>query len=171
MGLRGNVVVILTSGQMIVVMIDAGTTIPPIPRPATTRIPHNLSKLSTSATDMAPQPNRLSVCPLQRTWISRIHLPAVIRTLLAIINSRLWPLNTVKSQSTTQAPAMIANPAGIPRTPTPTGSWPYTLKACVGQNIIREKKFAPEINVMIRVRTSVRFSCCRRRGKIGNSAK
>jgi len=30
----------VTSGQMIVVMMDAGTTIPPMPRPARTRIPH-----------------------------------------------------------------------------------------------------------------------------------
>lgn len=31
-----------TSGQIIVVMIDAGTTIPPIPRPARTSSPYNL---------------------------------------------------------------------------------------------------------------------------------
>ena len=29
-----------TSGHMIVVMMDAGTTIPPIPRPASARSPH-----------------------------------------------------------------------------------------------------------------------------------
>jgi DNA gyrase inhibitor GyrI len=31
----------LTSGQMMVVMIEAGTTMPPIPRPAMVRIPQS----------------------------------------------------------------------------------------------------------------------------------
>lgn len=46
----------LTSGQMMVVMMDAGTTIPPIPRPAMVRMPQSLLRLSTLAQASAPQP-------------------------------------------------------------------------------------------------------------------
>lgn len=85
-----------------------------------------------------------------------------------------------------QAPARMENPTGIPLTPTPIGSWPYTFwsklvskdvldrfyfmkltKACVGQNMRMEKKLAPEMNVMTKVRARMRGSCCRRFGNIG----
>lgn len=38
---RAVTVAMRSSGQMIVVMIEAGTTMPPMPRPATTRIPQS----------------------------------------------------------------------------------------------------------------------------------
>ncbi len=41
---------------MIVVMIEAGTTMPPIPRPAKTNKPQRVCRLSTSATANDPQP-------------------------------------------------------------------------------------------------------------------
>ena len=37
-------------------MMDAGTTIPPMPRPATIRMPQTTWRLSLVATDRAPQP-------------------------------------------------------------------------------------------------------------------
>lgn len=46
----------LTSGQMIVVIIDAGTTIPPIPRPAKTRSPQTIWRLSVRAAARPPTP-------------------------------------------------------------------------------------------------------------------
>lgn len=45
-----------SSGQMMVVMMEAGTTIPPIPRPATTRIPYTALRLSRRAAARAPHP-------------------------------------------------------------------------------------------------------------------
>lgn len=45
-----------SSGQMIVVMMDAGTTIPPIPSPARTRMPHSWWRLKRSAHARAPHP-------------------------------------------------------------------------------------------------------------------
>lgn len=92
-----------SSGQMIVVMILAGTTIPPIPRPARTRIPHRVDMLSGLATDMAPH-------------------PAVIRILEITMSDLFAPLNTDRSQSTIHAPAMMLKPTGIPRIPTCPGS-------------------------------------------------
>ena len=52
----------LTSGQMIIVMIDAGTTIPPIPRPAIMSGAHAALRLSTWATAMAPHPLIIELC-------------------------------------------------------------------------------------------------------------
>lgn len=49
-----------------------------------------------------------------------------------IINSLFLPRNTDRHHRTMKAPARMDNPTGRPRRPTPTGSWPYTLKACVG---------------------------------------
>lgn len=46
----------LTSGQIIVVIIDAGTTIPPIPRPAKTSSPQTTWMLSVRATARPPIP-------------------------------------------------------------------------------------------------------------------
>lgn len=90
-----------------------------------------------------------------------------MRTLLTINNSLLWPRRTLRSHRTIQAPPMMAKPIGILRRPTWTGSWPYTLNDCVGQNMMTEKKFAPEMNVMMRVRPRVRGSCFKRVGKMG----
>jgi hypothetical protein len=39
---RAVTVAMRSSGQMIVVMIEAGTTMPPIPSPARTRSPHRV---------------------------------------------------------------------------------------------------------------------------------
>ena len=141
-------------------MIEAGTTMPPIPRPATTRIPQSWPRLFTRAIESAPQ-------------------PAVMRIEETIINALLWPRNIDKSQRTIQAPARMEKPIGMPRMPTPlsivsTGykhleavilrvlhrvvtihvtngqlALFYTLhnhisyKACVGQNIRILKKLAP----------------------------
>lgn len=66
-----------------------------------------------------------------------------------------------------QAPPKMPKPTGRLRTPTATGSWPYTLNDWVGQNINTEKKLQPEIKVMTRVRTRVRDSCFNLVGKIG----
>lgn len=46
----------LTSGQIIMVMIEAGTTIPPIPNPAIMSGAHVSSRLSTRAIARAPHP-------------------------------------------------------------------------------------------------------------------
>lgn len=61
----------------------------------------------------------------------------------------------------------MPNPTGKPRTPTPIGSWPYTLYDCVGQKRMTEKKLAPEIKVMMSVITRIRGFCHRRRGNMG----
>jgi hypothetical protein len=53
-------VAIKSSGQIIVVIIEAGTTMPPIPSPATTRIPQSLYRLKRSAQARAPQPRNFS---------------------------------------------------------------------------------------------------------------
>lgn len=96
--------------------------------------------------------------------------PAVMMQALASISSLLWPRKTLRSQSTMTAPAKILNPMGRPRMPTPTGSWPYTLKAWVGQKSRTEKKLAPEMKVMTRVSMRMRGACFRRAGNIGNLA-
>ena len=93
--------------------------------------------------------------------------PAVMMHELAIINSRLCPLNTLNNQSTTKAPVKILNPIGNPLMPTPTGSWPYTLKAWVGQKRSTEKKLAPEMKVMTSVKVRMRGDCLRRAGNMG----
>lgn len=46
----------LTSGQMMVVMILAGTTMPPIPRLPMIKMIHSVLRLSVLATAMAPHP-------------------------------------------------------------------------------------------------------------------
>lgn len=46
----------LTSGQMMVVIILAGTTMPPIPRLPMIKMIHRLLRLSVRATAMAPHP-------------------------------------------------------------------------------------------------------------------
>lgn len=92
----------------LLVMIDAGTTIPPIPRPASTRIPQSWPRLSTRAIAIAPQ-------------------PAVMRIEETIINALLWPRKTERSQRTIQAPAKIEKPMGIPRIPTPLSNSQYRL--------------------------------------------
>lgn len=56
----------LTSGQMIVVIIDAGTTIPPIPRPAKTSSPQTTLMLSGRATARPPIPIRRLVFGLEK---------------------------------------------------------------------------------------------------------
>src|SRR5437763_15620084 len=53
---RAATVAIRSSGQMMVVMIEAGTTMPPMPRPARTRRPQSVWRLSTRATAREPQP-------------------------------------------------------------------------------------------------------------------
>lgn len=53
---RAAIVAIRSSGQMIVVMIEAGTTMPPMPKPAMIKMIHRLDRLSTLATAMAPVP-------------------------------------------------------------------------------------------------------------------
>ena len=68
------------------------------------------------------------------------------------------------------APVRMAKPIGRPRIPTPTGSWPYTLKACVGQKRSTEKKLAPEMHVMINVRMRIRGLCFMRAGNMGYGA-
>lgn len=60
-----------------------------------------------------------------------------------------------------QAPAKMEKPIGIPRMPTPTGSCPYTLNACVGQNMRMEKKLAPLMKVMTNVNPRMRGSFLR----------
>lgn len=62
---------------------------------------------------------------------------------------------------------MMPNPMGKLLTPTSTGSCPYTLNDWVGQNMITEKKLAPEMKVITRVKPRVRGSCFKRLGKIG----
>jgi hypothetical protein len=47
-----------SSGQMMVVMMEAGTTIPPMPRPARIRRPQRVCKLKRLAQARAPQPGR-----------------------------------------------------------------------------------------------------------------
>lgn len=49
-------VAIKSSGQIMVVMIEAGTTIPPIPSPAMTRRTHSVDKLCLVAHASAPHP-------------------------------------------------------------------------------------------------------------------
>lgn len=95
------------------------------------------------------------------------YVPAVMSMLLMINNSLLCPRRTLSSQRTMQAPPIIPNPMGRLRTPTSTGSCPYTLNDCVGQNIITEKKLAPEMKVMTNVKPRVRGSCFKRLGKMG----
>lgn len=57
----------LTSGHIIVVMIEAGTIMPPIPRPAMIRMPQSWYRLSGRPIDMAPQPERmLAFCSCSR---------------------------------------------------------------------------------------------------------
>ena len=73
-------------------------------------------------------------------------------------------------RSTTIAPIKILNPMGSPRTPTPTGSCPYTLNACVGQKRRTEKKLAPDMKVITRVKARMRGLCFRRAGNMGNLA-
>ncbi len=87
------------------------------------------------------------------------------------MSSLFRPLSTLRSQSTIHAPARILNATGRPRIPTPTGSWPYTLKACVGQKNRIEKKLAPEMKVITRVRARMRGACLRRAGNIGYGAR
>lgn len=101
---RAAMVAIRSSGQMMVEIIEAGTTIPPIPSPARTRSPHILSRLS--GVDMAREP-----------------VPAVMRTEEMIRSSLLRPRRTERSQSTMQAPSRMEKPMGKPRRPTPTGEW------------------------------------------------
>lgn len=43
----------------------------------------------------------------------------------------------------------------------------HSLKAWVGQNMIIEKKFAPEMNVITKVRAKIRGACFRRDGNMG----
>lgn len=50
------IVAIKSSGQMMVVMMEAGKTMPPIPRPARMRMIHSVDRLSRVATERAPQP-------------------------------------------------------------------------------------------------------------------
>ena len=64
------IVAMRSSGQMMVVMIDAGTTIPPMPKPAMMRIIQRTARLSTRATANAPVPVRR----LASDGISRIGL-------------------------------------------------------------------------------------------------
>lgn len=89
-------VAIRSSGQMMVVMTDAGTTMPPIPRPATTRIPYTAGRLSRVAAAMAP-------------------VPTVIITEEPIMRARLLPRKMDSSQRTTQAPIRMEKPTGSPR--------------------------------------------------------
>ena len=102
---RAATVAIRSSGHMIVVIMEAGTTMPPIPRPATTRIPYTALMLSMRAAARAPQ-------------------PAVIMQEEMIMSALLPPRKTESSHRTMQAPARIEKPMGMPRIPTPTGSWP-----------------------------------------------
>jgi hypothetical protein len=51
---RAAMVAMRSSGQMMVVMIDAGTTIPPIPNPPMMRMIHRTFRLLTVATARAP---------------------------------------------------------------------------------------------------------------------
>lgn len=53
---RAATVAMRSSGQMMVVMIDAGTTMPPIPRPAIIRRIHKVERLSRVATASEPHP-------------------------------------------------------------------------------------------------------------------
>ena len=69
-----------------------------------------------------------------------------------------------------QAPDRIEKPIGRPRIPTPMGSCPYTLNACVGQKSRIETKFAPEMKVMTSVKARILGSCLRREGNMGNFA-
>ena len=89
---------------------------------------------------------------------------------LTIINSLLLPLKALSNKSTSTAPAKILNPIGSPRIPTPIGSCPYTLNACVGQKRRTEKKLAPDMKVMTRVRARIRGLCFKRAGNMGNLA-
>ena len=149
-----------------VVMMDAGTTIPPMPRPAKTRSPHKTWRLSARATAIEPTPRIY-----QHSWLfsqlTQACTPAVIKIELPTINARLCPLSTLNNQSTATAPTKIPNAMGRPRTPTPMGSWPYTLKDCVGQKRRTAKKLAPETKVMMRVQRRIRGFCKRREGNMG----
>jgi len=53
---RAVTVAMRSSGQIIVVMIEAGTTMPPIPRPARIRRPQSVCRLKRLAQASAPQP-------------------------------------------------------------------------------------------------------------------
>lgn len=108
LSVRAATVAIRSSGQMIIVIIEAGTTIPPIPRPASTRIPQSWYMLSTRPTAIAPH-------------------PAVMRTEETIISTLLAPLKMDRRKRTITAPTMMLKPTGIPRMPTSTGLWPYTF--------------------------------------------
>lgn len=118
-----------------------------------------------SATAKAPLPAGWSIH--HQTFPHRPILPAVIMIDEMIKSSRLWPFNTLKSHKTTKAPTKMLNPTGRPRTPQPIGSWPYTLYDWVGQNIMTEKKLAPEMKVMMSVMIRIRELCHRRFGNMG----
>ena len=85
-------VAIRSSGQMMVVMIEAGTTMPPIPRPPRMRRPQARYRVSALREARAPQPG-FSVCEKTCKCVSRGEkgkdIPAVMMTELAIINSLL----------------------------------------------------------------------------------
>lgn len=53
---RAATVAMRSSGQIMVVMMEAGTTMPPMPRPARTRRPQRVWRLSTRAQARAPMP-------------------------------------------------------------------------------------------------------------------
>jgi hypothetical protein len=65
-----DTVAIRSSGQMMVVMMEAGTTMPPMPRPAMIKMIQSTARLSGRATAMAP-------------------VPAVMKTLETIMSARL----------------------------------------------------------------------------------
>ena len=54
---KAATVAIRSSGQMMVVMMEAGTTMPPIPRPAKTRRPQSVCRLSAVAQARDPIPS------------------------------------------------------------------------------------------------------------------
>jgi len=51
---REAIVAIRSGGQIMVVMIEAGTTMPPIPRPAMIKITYTAGRLSVRAAARAP---------------------------------------------------------------------------------------------------------------------
>lgn len=59
---RAATVAMRSSGQMMVVIMEAGTTMPPMPRPARTSRPQSVWRLSTGAQARAPMP----------AWVSEI---------------------------------------------------------------------------------------------------
>lgn len=69
----------LTSGQIIVVIIDAGTTIPPIPRPAKTRSPQTTWRLSVRETARPPIPIPQLVFGFSKTF-QRVDLKMLTRS-------------------------------------------------------------------------------------------